>query len=284
MTLRPDRKTDTGAVRRAAVAGQFYSADPVTLERDVNEMLGRCYGHIPAGVPVALVSPHAGYRYSGPTAAEGYSAVRSGKFDVVVIVAPSHREYFDGISIFPGKSYATPMGELSVDDDLRRALTVDDRFIRVSEEGHRDEHAVEVQLPFIIALFGALPFLPVVMGDQRGGLCLHLGTRLAAALAGRRALIVASTDLSHYHPSDVARRIDARFVALLEQFDVQGIIQGLDDGSLEACGGGPVVAALSAASAAGADRVVVRRACNSGDTGGDTSSVVGYVSAVAMAS
>ena len=173
---------------------------------------------------------------------------------------------------------------MPVDGDLRRALTAGDDFITVSDAGHRGEHAIEVQLPFIITLFGRIPFLPVVMGDQRGALCRHLGKKLAAALAGRRALIVASTDLSHYHPAPVARRIDGRFIALLERFDHAGIMEGLEDGSLEACGGGPVVAALSAASAAGADRVVVRRHCNSGDTGGDASSVVGYVSAVAMAS
>ena len=182
------------AVRPPVVAGQFYAADPRALAREIGDFFGQCSADIPAGIPVALISPHAGYRYSGPTAAEGYNAVRSGTFDTVIVISPSHREYFDGISVYPGKSYATPLGELPVDGDLRRALTAGDDVITVSEAGHRGEHAIEVQLPFIITLFGPVPFLPVVMGDQRAALCRHLGKKLAASLAGRKALIGARHD------------------------------------------------------------------------------------------
>lgn len=272
------------AVRPPSVADKFYPADPRALAGGIKEFLGECSGDAPEGDPVALISPHAGYMYSGMTAAEGYHAVRSGKFDSVVVVAPSHREYFDGISVYPGRAYSTPLGEMPVDDALRRELAGGDEMIGVSEAGHRGEHAIEVQLPFLLTLFGAIPFLPVVMGDQRSPLCYHLGKRLAEVLPGRRALMVASTDLSHYHPSADARRIDGRFIDLLGKFDYRGIMEGLEDGTVEACGGGPVVAVLMAAASLGADRVVIRRQCNSGDTGGDASAVVGYVSAVATAS
>jgi AmmeMemoRadiSam system protein B len=179
--------------------------------------------------------------YSGRTAAEGFRALGRRTFDVVVVVSPSHREYFDGITVYPGAAYATPVGELRVDAVLREALTSGDPSIVVHEAGHRGEHAVEVQVPFIIAALGdKVPFLPVVMGDQRSELCRHLGARLAEALAGRSCLIVASSDLSHYHAYDSAVAIDGGFIALLGKMDAEGILRGLDEGSIEACGGGPV--------------------------------------------
>jgi AmmeMemoRadiSam system protein B len=275
--IRPD------AVRPPAVAGLFYPADPLRLSADIDEMFRRCEGKAADGRAVTIVSPHAGYAYSGQTAAEGFIGARDGSFDVVVVISPSHREYFDGVSIYPGGAYSTPLGELPVDAALRRALTEDGGPIVVSGAGHGAEHAVEVQLPFVLSLFGRVPILPIVMGDQRRELCYLLGERLASCLAGRAALIVASTDLSHHHPATVAREIDDRFIDLLARFDCGGLMAGLEDGSLEACGGGPTVAALLAASALGAGRIEVRHRCNSGDTGGPGSSVVGYVSAVATA-
>jgi AmmeMemoRadiSam system protein B len=271
------------AVRPPAVAGQFYPSGARELTAALDSMFAGCSGQNLPGEPVALIAPHAGYPYSGRTAAEGYQAVRSGKFDCVVVLSPSHREYFEGVSVYPGRAYATPFGEMPVDGELRSAITSGDDVIRVSDAGHRDEHAVEVQLPFISRLFGAIGILPVVMGDQRREFCFHLGEKLSAVLAGRRALIVASTDLSHYHPYATAQKIDRRFAGLLAGFDYRGIMDELEAGTVEACGGGPAVAALMAAEAIGADRVVIAHQCNSGDTGADAESVVGYVSAVATA-
>lgn len=276
-SIRPD------AVRPPAVAGLFYPSDPVRLASDIDSMFALCSRGPAAGRAVTVVSPHAGYVYSGRTAAEGFHAVRGGTFDVVVVISPSHREYFDAVSVYPGKAYATPLGDLPVDEGLRRDLTAGAESIVASAAGHGAEHAIEVQLPFVLTLFGRLPILPIVMGDQRRELCYRLGERLGAALAGRSALIVASTDLSHYHPYAVAQGIDRRFIELLSRFDYDGLMAGLEEGSIEACGGGPTVAALIASSILGADRVDVRHHCNSGDSGGDDSAVVGYVSAVATA-
>lgn len=276
-SIRPD------AVRAPAVAGRFYPADPRRLAADLQEMFGRCTSGTPHGRVVTIVAPHAGYVYSGQTAAEGFEAARGGSFETVVVISPSHREYFDGVSVYPGKAYSTPLGDLPVDDGLRRALTEGGGSIAVSAAGHGGEHAVEVQLPFIVTLFGNVPIVPIVMGDQRRELCFRLGERLASCLAGRSALIVASTDLSHYHQYAAAQAIDRRFIDLLSRFDYESLMAGLEDGSLEACGGGPTVAALIAAAALGADTMEIRHQCNSGDTGGDRSSVVGYVSAVAAA-
>lgn len=274
----------TREVRRPAVAGLFYPAGRSALRDAVAGLLEGCADPPPEGAPVALVSPHAGYVYSGATAAAGFAAIAGCVFDAAVVVSPSHREYFDGVSVYPGRAYATPVGEMPVDDDLRAAIA-DDGPLRISDAGHGPEHAVEVQLPFLHALFGAIPIVPVVMGDQRAEYCDLLARRLAtaASAAGRKILLVASTDLSHHHPLEEARRIDDRFVGLLSSFDHRGLLRGLREGTLEACGGGPAVAVLAAAESLGAARVVVRSVSTSADAGGDRSSVVGYVSAVAVA-
>lgn len=276
--------TDRARDRRPlAVAGEFYPSEPELLSRTITGLFRQCAGTAAKGAPVVLISPHAGYGFSGRTAAEGYVALRDERFDAFVVVSPSHREYFDGISVYPGKAYSTPLGDLPVDDELRTALAEGGGPVAISGAGHGREHAVEVQLPFILELFGPVPFLPVVMGDQRRLHCDHLGRELARILSGRRALIVASTDLSHYHPDPVAREIDGRFLELLGRFDHDGLMDGLEAGTLEACGGGPAVAALSAAARLGARSVEIRHYATSGDAGSDPSSVVGYVSAIARA-
>jgi AmmeMemoRadiSam system protein B len=269
----------TSDIRPAAVAGHFYPAGPDELSARVDDLLSLAGTDPPGARPLALIAPHAGYLYSGPTAARAYALVRGMAFDAVVIVSPSHREYFEGASVYPGAAYATPVGALPVDDRLRSGLTGDDPLVRISREGHGPEHAVEVHLPFVLSTLGRVPFLPVVMGDQDRETCLHLGSRLGEVLRGRNALLVASTDLSHYHPYDDANRIDRKFVELVRRFDPMAIMDGLEDRSLEACGGGPTVAVMIAASLLGADATMIVDHCNSGDTAGNRSAVVGYLSA-----
>jgi len=273
-------------IRPPAVAGRFYPSDPRRLSGDVERLLSgataarRMFHRRFPRPPLSFIVPHAGYMYSGGTAAEAYSLLRGSAVDLVVIVSPSHAEAFDGITIYPGTSYATPMGEVPVDEGMRARLAAGDPFIRVAEAGHRAEHAVEVHLPFLLSVLGPVPFLPVVMGDQRRQLCLHLARRLGDELRGRNVLMIASTDLSHYHPYAEAAAIDGRFVDLVGRFDPMAIMDGLETGSLEACGGGPAVAVMKAAALLGADRAIVLDHRNSGDTGGDRSTVVGYLSAV----
>jgi AmmeMemoRadiSam system protein B len=269
----------TSDVRPAAVAGMFYPADPRRLADEVHSLLSAASTHPPATPPVALIAPHAGYMYSGITAAGAYSLLRGALFDAVVVVSPSHREYFEGISIYPGLSYMTPMGGMNVDGELRSALAGDDPVISVRPEGHGGEHAVEVHLPFLLSVLGPVPFLPVVMGDQSREYSVHLAKRLSEVSRGRNVLLVASTDLSHYHPYARANDIDTRFVELVSRFDPLGIMDGLENRSLEACGGGPVVAVMLAASLMGAVTATILDHRNSGDTTGDRSSVVGYLSA-----
>lgn len=274
---------ESQVVRRAAVAGMFYPGDAAELKRDVDGMLDAVPPQRQGRPIVAVVAPHAGYIYSGGTAARAYARLRGAAYDSVVVVSPSHRDYFEGVTVYPGDAYATPLGSLPVDAGLRDQLVRSCPLVSASAQGHRSEHAVEVQLPFLQRALGPFRLLPLVIGNQERKVCFDLGECLGKLLKGRAALLVASTDLSHYHTAREAGTLDGVFVRLLERGDDEGIMRALEERSTEACGGGPVVAVLRAARAMGAAVVNVVGQSNSGDVNGDTRSVVGYVSAVAYA-
>ncbi len=274
---------ESHAVRKAAVAGMFYPGDPAVLKRDVDGLLDAVPPQRSGRPIVALVVPHAGYVYSGGTAARAYARLRGASYETVVVVSPSHREYFEGASVYPGGAYATPLGPIPIDAGLRTALVQSCPLVSVSAHGHRSEHAVEVQLPFLQRALGPFRLLPIVIGNQRRSVCFELGECLGKLLKGRSALLVASTDLSHYHNAREADVLDGAFVHLLERGDDEGIMSALEARSTEACGGGPVVTVLHAARAMGSAGVEVVGRSTSGDVNGDNQSVVGYVSAVAYA-
>ena len=268
--------------RPSAVAGLFYPGNSKTLERDVNSLLANV--HLPAVSEsiVALISPHAGYIYSGQTAAHGFHLLQGKKFDTVVIVSPSHREYFKGISVYNGSAYSTPLGELQIDKQLRTELLAGETIIEASSRGHQREHAIEVQLPFIQHVLGNVKILPIVMGDQRREYCFHLGNKLSSILHGKKALLIASTDLSHYHTYHEAETLDSIIINSVQRFDEEDLMATLETERSEACGGGPTVAVLVAAKKLGANEIKILHYCNSGDVTGDHANVVGYLSAVAL--
>jgi AmmeMemoRadiSam system protein B len=270
------------AIRPPAVAGSFYPAERSSLAKEIDVLLSRAERIAGSGSIVGLIAPHAGYRYSGLTAAYAYCQLRGAAFDTVVIVAPSHCEYFDGISVYNGDAYATPLGIVNVDAGLRERLTAGDAVITASESGHREEHAIEVQLPFLQRGFSGFSILPIVIGDQRKQYCDHLGTRLADLLAGTRSLLVASSDLSHYHAYDAANRLDQIVIDDVKSFDADKLMGDLEANRAEACGGGPIAAVMVAARGLRADGVRLLHHCNSGDVTGERGRVVGYLSAALL--
>jgi MEMO1 family protein len=272
---------DSQVVRHSSVAGMFYPGEAGELERDVDDLLRAVPPERSERPIVAVIAPHAGYVYSGGTAARAYARLKGASYDTVVVVSPSHREYFDGASVYPGDAYATPLGDVPIDGSLRDMLARSCRHVSVSLQGHRSEHAVEVQLPFLQRVLGSFRLLPVVIGNQQRSVCFELGECLGKLLKGRSALLVASTDLSHYHTAREAGILDGAFVRLLERGDDEGIMSALEERSTEACGGGPVVAVLHAVRTMGSAAVKVVGRSTSGDVNGDTRSVVGYVSAIA---
>ena len=269
------------ATRRPAVAGMFYPADPDALRRQVRQLIDRAPKKSLEGTVRGIVSPHAGYIYSGPTAATGYAMLKGHRFDTVVVVSPSHREYFGAISVYSGDAYQTPLGTIGIDKKLRDDLVGASALIIADEAGHREEHAIEVQLPFLQEVLGQFKLLPIVMGDQKREFCLGLAAALAKVIGQQRVLLVASSDLSHYHSSRVADAIDMVTIEDVRKFDYKQLMADLESRKAEACGGGPTVAVMAALRSIGVTKIDVVHHCNSGDMTGDTRNVVGYLSAVA---
>ena len=267
-------------VRPPAVAGTFYPADPKELAKTIDGFLAKA-APPPLENVVAIVAPHAGYQYSGQVAAYSYALLKGRKFDRVVVIAPSHYEAFDYSSVYDGDAYATPFGQVPVDRAFAAKLAKMSPSIKLSGTGHtpspeRPEHALEDQLPFLQRVLGQFELVPVIMGDQSYDACRALGVALAKLVAGTNTLIVASSDLSHYHKYDEAVRIDHKTLKAIGEYDYFDLSRNLDLRVWEACGGGPIVATMIAAERLGANQATVLHYANTGDVTGDHSRVVGY--------
>lgn len=268
-------------VRAPAVAGSFYPADPVQLAKTVDELLARPAPQVDAPRIVALVAPHAGYQFSGSVAANSYAVLKGRKVRRVVLIAPSHYESFPFAAVYDGQAYVTPLGEIPVDREFARRLAAQNSLIKLAGNGHmasggRGEHALEVQLPFLQRAVGSFQLVPVVMGAQEYPVSRALGVALAKLIRGSDTLIVASSDLSHFHPYEGAVQLDHATLGAIEQGDYLTLSHNLESRTWEACGGGPIVAAMIAAERLGADKTKVLRYANSGDITGDRGRVVGY--------
>ena len=273
------------AVRAPAVAGQFYPAESDRLEAAVRALLADAVP--PLGErPLALVVPHAGYVYSGQIAADGFRQAMGQRYDLVVLLGTNHTTAdFDAVSVYDGSGFRTPLGVAEVDAKAAADLVAADRDCRLDHSVHEREHSIEVELPFVQVALPGTKILPLVVATQDPARCARLGAALAKVLASRRALIVASSDLSHYPEFDGARASDRAVLGAIAGLDPGGLLaviaaqMGAGHRGLEtcACGEAPVLAAMSAARALGARRGTVVSWANSGDTPvGDRSRVVGY--------
>jgi AmmeMemoRadiSam system protein B/AmmeMemoRadiSam system protein A len=267
--------------RSAAVAGSFYPADATKLTATVDEEIS--HANVPRidGTVMALIAPHAGYQFSGSVAAHSYAMLRGKKFKRVILIGPSHVEGFGYTSIYGGQSYATPLGKVMVDLEFARKLAPMDRSMRISSTGHavreQLEHSLEVQLPFLQRVLGDFKIVPIVIGNQSYESSRELGMALAKLLRNdSETLLVASSDLSHFHAYDEAVRMDRGLLNAITQNDFLTVSQNLDSRVWEACGGGPIVAVMLAAQQLGAGPARLIKYANSGDVTGEKSRVVGY--------
>jgi len=265
-------------IRRAAVAGSWYPGTQAALAAAVDAHLAPIARDL-AGDLVALVAPHAGLMYSGPVAAQAYRVLRGRRFDVAVLVGPSHFVGFDGVAIYPGGGFETPFGVATIDEVCAARLRDASSIAHDNTAVHAREHSLEMQLPFVQRLAPGVPIVPVLMGYQTADTARALGDALAVALSGRNTLIVASTDLSHYHDAATAARLDAVVIDHVARFDADGLQRALDRQPEHACGGGPLVSVMRAAKTLGARDAVVLDYADSGDVSGDKSAVVGYLAA-----
>lgn len=269
----------TEMIRESVIAGSWYPGDAESLKKMLQGFLDKVPEPASSGQLSALISPHAGYVYSGQTAAYAYKLLEKNKFDTVVIIAPSHRARFAGVSVYDQGGFRTPMGVMLLDNELISELKSKDQSIRFIPEAHSQEHSLEIQLPFIQYLMPDAKLVPLVMGDQGMPACQSLAKALAESVRDRSALIVASSDLSHFHKDKDAKKLDQVVQDKVKQFDADGLARSLASGECEACGGGPMVAAMLAAKLLGAGKTLILRYSNSGEVSGDYDRVVGYLAA-----
>jgi len=278
---KPESRIPSTDVRPAAVAGTWYPGTASALASALDRHLAAAErdGPAPSGDLVALVAPHAGLMYSGPVAAHAYRLLGARRFDVVVLVGPSHFVGFDGVAIYPSGGFETPFGVAAIDAECAQAIRAATSVVHEHPAAHVREHSLEMQLPFLAHLAPGVPIVPMLMGYQTAATATALGDALGAVLCGRKALLVASTDLSHYHDARTAASLDAVVIDCVSRFDHDGLQRALDERPEHACGGGPTVAVMRASAHAGAREAVVLNYADSGDVSGDKAAVVGYLAA-----
>ena len=270
-------------IRPSPIAGSWYPGRPETLRRDLNQYLAQAQARAPQGKVWGVVAPHAGYRYSGPVAAYAFKCLQGLQPDLVAVISPLHYGHPAPLLTTAHEAYETPLGLVEVDAgavaELNRALQK--RLGAGLTPVPRDqEHSLEIELPFLQHILGQFRLLPVMIRDQRLPVAQARGQALAEILSDRPALLVASSDLSHFYPQEQACVLDKELLRRLETFDPQGVMEAEAEGVGFACGRGAAAAVLWAAKQLGADRVNVLRHATSGDVSGDFSSVVGYGAAV----
>lgn len=269
--------------RKAAAAGTWYPGSAGALTREVDAYLDAADVHLP-GTVRAIIAPHAGLMFSGPVAAWSYNAAAPGDYDVAFLVGPSHYIGFEGFSVWSDGPFETPLGEARIDADgvaamLRSPLAHD------LTSAHIREHSLEMQLPFMRRLLPELPIVPIVIGYQTREAIEALSQALADAAGSRRALLIASTDLSHYFDARKAATLDGRVQDFAGRFDPEGLLAWFEQypegerGRFVACGGGAAIAVMFAARHLGAREGRVLKYAHSGDVSGDHGAVVGYLSA-----
>jgi AmmeMemoRadiSam system protein B len=274
------------ALRRAAVAGTWYASSPARLAADVANYVEQAANARPERVPegadvVAIIAPHAGLIYSGPVAAYAYRLLQSRSYDVIVLVGPSHYVAFDGASVWPQGAFETPLGALRIDHEVATAMMAACPVLTDLPAAHAREHSLEMQLPFLATFAPDTPLVPIVMGQQTRETVFDLADGLVSALRGRRSLLVASSDLSHFYDARMAEELDGQVIELVDALEPDGLMNLLERRPDHACGGGPMVAVMRAARALGASSGSVIKYADSGDVSGDKSSVVGYMAAAA---
>jgi len=277
-----------GKVRRPAVAGYFYEADPDALRRRVERCFLDPLG--PGSLPKVsregprrikgLVVPHAGLMYSGPVAAHAYlSLAEDGVPETAIIIGPNHTGWGAGISIMVEGSWSCPLGEVEIDSELASKIHREANLVAIDEEAHINEHSIEVQLPFLTYIYGEeVKLVPICMMPQAYEACVDLGRAIASAAAGRNVVVIAATDFTHYEPQRSAEVKDRKAIDAILRMDAKGLLDVVAEEDISMCGPGPVASMLIAVASWGASKAELLKYATSGDVTRDYSSVVGYAS------
>lgn len=276
---------ETAEIRPSPIAGTWYYGNPDRLRQQVDQFLAAA--RLPAleGQVIALIAPHAGHRYSGLTAGHAFASVLGQERDLVVVISPMHAPYPANLITTAHRAYATPLGEVWVDDEA--LAEVEDHLshdgLNLTPVANDKEHSLEIELPFLQrALSNTFKLLPVMVRSQSPLVAKRLGHALAQVLQNRSALLVASTDLSHFYPEALANELDEEMLRRIRSFSPDELFNAERAGKGFACGVAAVAAVLWAAREMGADTIEILHHSTSGEETGDYGSVVGYGAAAVL--
>lgn len=272
-------------VRPSPLAGTWYEGKAEALALAVDQYLNKA--KLPAldGEVMAVIAPHAGHRYSGPVAGYAFAALRSRSPELVAVISPFHSLAQYPLLTTAHDAYGTPLGNIEVDKAALAELSQSHLDIPITPVFADREHSLEIELPFLQrALTGDFKLLPIMIHAQEVSVARKLGLALANVLKGKNALLVASTDLSHFHDQLTAERFDREMLRRFESFNPEAIFEAERSGKAFACGHAAVAAVFWAARELGANKVKILQHATSGDVMGDYSSVVGYGAAVVLRS
>jgi AmmeMemoRadiSam system protein B len=269
--------------RKPAYAGSFYPSNPEQLKKDIDKYLSAAQKKDFKGKLLGLVSPHAGYVYSGPVAAYSYKQLLGSGIELAIVLTPSHRARFAGASVINSGIYETPLGQIEIDETVGQALLNEDHFSFIKEV-HGAEHSLEVQAPFLQRVLESFKLVPIVIGDNDFNFCKAVAEELHNSIKNekRKFILIISTDLSHYHSYKEAVNIDRVYSEALKTADENKLENVVATNKAEACGHGPVLIGLMLCKKLGASSVEILHYANSGDTAGSKNEVVGYLSAAIL--
>lgn len=270
-------------IRPPAHAGAWYPGTAAALTHDVDSYLALA-GVARASRIDAVFAPHAGLMFSGRIGAHAYKTAAQHQYDVALLVGPSHYHAFDGVAVWPGGGFDSPLGIATIHREAAAEILADP-VAEALEAAHRREHSLELQLPFLRRLLPDVPIVPMLMGFQQRETIESLARVLTDVARRRRTLLVASTDLSHFFDATTAATLDTRVRECVTGFDPGALLELFEQypeherGRYVACGGGPAIAVMQAARALGSEQGRVLKYGHSGEVSGDNSAVVGYLAA-----
>ncbi len=263
-------------VKSPSVAGTFYPSEPLILKETVERFLGEAEKTSLNGELIGLVSPHAGYQFSGPVAGYAYKNLPQ-DVKTVILIGPGHYYPFRGASVYKKGYFRTPLGDVKINERIASLLINEEFNVRFEPLAFEKEHSLEVQIPFLQSRLKDFSIVPVLIGSPDERSLRHLISKLTDIMKDKREIIIiASSDLSHYHPYDEAVKIDRRFLSAIEKLSIEELQKCLSMSQCEACGAWPVLITMAVARNLGATEALVYKYANSGDTYGDRSRVVGY--------
>jgi len=264
-------------VKEPAVAGSFYPSDSDELKVLVDDLLSGVKKKPDDGQLVALIAPHAGYRYSGKVAAYTYDHLRKNEVHTVILIGPSHQTSFKGVSVYTKGSMRTPLGITKINEGLAGDLVSEENEVYDYPEAFMKEHSLEVQLPFLQMTKEGVRVVPLLVGMATERSFSFLTEKIIDLLRNDKGIIViASTDLSHYHEYDTAMHMDQKIIDAVERMSLEDVHRLIQSREAEMCGAYPVIYTMAIARGLGATNGVLYKYANSGDVTGDRKSVVGY--------